>query len=38
MSQPVIQMINTQVARVKLNRPEVRNALDPATIASLTQI
>ncbi|MBV8668464.1 MAG: enoyl-CoA hydratase/isomerase family protein [Candidatus Eremiobacteraeota bacterium] len=38
MSQPVIQTIDTQVARVKLNRPEVRNALDPATIASLTQI
>ena len=37
MSESVVQSFEAGVARVSLNRPEVRNALDAATIASLTQ-
>ncbi|HXW51123.1 MAG TPA: enoyl-CoA hydratase-related protein [Candidatus Acidoferrales bacterium] len=38
MPDPVISSRERNVARVKLNRPEVRNALDTAAIATLTQL
>lgn len=37
MADPVVVVAEGNVARVRLNRPEVRNALDVATIALLTQ-
>jgi methylglutaconyl-CoA hydratase len=38
MAEPVVTTRENAIARVRLNRPEVRNALDPATIAKLTEI
>jgi methylglutaconyl-CoA hydratase len=38
MSDPVTVIKEKAIARVRLNRPEVRNALDPQTIARLTEI
>jgi len=37
MSESIIITHDDQVVRVRLNRPEVRNALDPALIADLTR-
>jgi len=37
MSESIIVTRDDQVVRVRLNRPEVRNALDPALIADLTR-
>jgi methylglutaconyl-CoA hydratase len=38
MSQSVVQIYDTSVVRVRLNRPDVRNALDTDTIASLAEV
>jgi methylglutaconyl-CoA hydratase len=38
MPEPVVTITDGSVTRVRLNRPEVRNALDPATIAALTEV
>jgi methylglutaconyl-CoA hydratase len=38
MPEPVLTISDGSVTRVRLNRPEVRNALDPAMIAALTEV
>jgi len=38
MNESVVVAAETHVVRVRLNRPDVRNALDPTTIAALTGV
>jgi methylglutaconyl-CoA hydratase len=38
MTESVVQTFDAEVARVRLNRPDVRNALDTGTIAALTEV